>query len=70
MVTDGYGIEMFTNTKIRDMENIVIPINADNLKFVKWRGNILKIRCFEFLAWGKEVELYLNFETMEWLINK
>ena len=70
LVTDGYGIEMFANTKVSDMENIVLPINADNLKFVEWRENILKISCFEFLTWGKEIELYLNFETMEWLINK
>ena len=48
LVTDGYGIEMFANTKISDMENIVLPINADNLKFVEWRENILKISCFEF----------------------
>ena len=61
LVTDGYGIEMFANTKISDMENIVLPINADNLKFVEWRENILKISCFEFLTWGKEIELYLNF---------
>ena len=33
-------------------------------------SHILKISCFEFLTWGKEIELYLNFETMEWLINK
>ncbi len=45
-------------------------IEIDNLKFVEWRENILKISCFEFLTWGKEIELYLNFETMEWLINK
>lgn len=70
LVTDGYGIEMFINTKIGDMENIVIPIHVDNLRFVEWRKNILKISCFEFLAWEKEIELYLNFETMEWLINK
>ena len=70
LVTDGYGIEMIANTKISDMENIVLPVNADNLKFVEWRENILKISCFEFLTWGKEIELYLNFETMEWLINK
>lgn len=45
-------------------------IKAINLEFVEWRENILKISCFEFLTWGKEIELYLNFETMEWLINK
>ena len=70
LVTDGYGIEMFTNNSIKDMENIVIPINPDNLRFVEWRENILKIYCFEFLSWGKEVKLYLDFETKEWLVDK
>ncbi len=70
LVTDGYGIEMFTNSKIKDMENIVIPINPDNLRFLEWRENILIIRCFEFLVWGTEVELYLDFETKEWLVDK
>ena len=48
------------------------PLNKQNTKskFVEWRENILIIRCYEFGAWGKEVELYLNFEAMEWLINK
>lgn len=70
LVTDGYGIEMFTNSKIKDMESIVTPINCDSLRFVEWRENILRMNCFEFLAWGKEVELYLDFETKEWLVDK
>lgn len=70
LVTDGYCIKMFTNAKISDMENISVPINADNLKFVEWRENILKISCFELFVGEKEVELYLNFETMEWLVEK
>ena len=45
------------------------PLNKQNTKskFVEWRENILIIPCYEFGAWGKEVELYLNFEAMEWL---
>ena len=70
LVTDGYGIEMFANTKISDMENIVLPINADNLKFVEWREIILKFICFDFWKWGKEIEQILIFEIREWLINK
>lgn len=68
-ITDGYGIEMFTNSKIEDSETIVIPVHPDNLKFVEWMGNILKITCYEFLIWGKEIELYLDSLSMEWLDN-
>ena len=68
-ITDGYGIEMFTNSKIEDLETIIIPVHPDNLKFVEWMGNILKITCYEFLIWGKEIELYLDSLSMEWLDN-
>ena len=67
LVTDGYGIEIFTNSKGNEMETIVIPIHPDNLRFVEWRENILKITCYEFLMWGKEVELYLDIETRDWI---
>ena len=67
LVTDGYGIEMFTNGKVKDMETITVPFHPDNLRFVEWRENVLKIQCYEFLVWGKEIELYLDFETREWL---
>ena len=44
-----------------------IPVQPDNLEFVEWNDNILKIRCDEFLNWENEVELYLDCETMEWV---
>lgn len=66
-VTDGYGIEMFTNNKIQDMESIVVPVQPDNLRFVEWNDNILKITCYEFLLWGKEIDLYLDCVSMEWI---
>ena len=61
------GIEMFTNSEVKDLETVVVPIQPDNLRFVEWIGNTLKITCYEFLAWGKEVELYLDGLSMEWL---
>lgn len=67
LITDGYGIEMFKNSKIEDLEPIVLPIQPDNLRFVEWIGNTLKITCYEFLIWGKEIELYLDVLSMEWL---
>lgn len=67
LVTDGYGIEMFVNSKVEDMETIVVPVQPDNLRFIEWKENILKVNCYEFLVWGKEIELYLDIETKEWL---
>ena len=52
---------------IGDMETIVVPVHPDNLRFIEWKENILKVNCYEFLVWGKEIELYLDIETKEWL---
>ena len=68
LITDGYGIEIFTNNKVSDVESIVAPIHPDNLRFVEWNDNILKLTCYEFLLWGKEIELYLDCSSMEWIV--
>ena len=44
-----------------------IPIQPNNLRFEEWIGNTLKITCYEFLTWGKEMELYLDGLSLEWL---
>ena len=49
------------------METIVVPVQPDNLRFIEWKENILKVNCYELLVWGKEIELYLDIETKEWL---
>lgn len=67
LITDGYGIEIFTNNKIDERESIAVPVQPDNLRFVEWKDTILKITCYEFLAWGKEIDLYLDCISMEWL---
>lgn len=67
LITDGYGIERFTNSKMENLETIVIPVHPSNLRFVEWIDNILKVTCYEFLILGKEIELHLDGLTMEWL---
>lgn len=67
LITDGYGVEIFTNNKISDIKSIITPIHPDNLQFVEFNGNILKITCYEFLFWGKEIELYLDCDSLEWV---
>ena len=42
-------------------------IELSNLRFVEWNDNILKITCYEFLLWGKEIDLYLDCASMEWI---
>lgn len=67
LITDGYSIEKFTNNKVADLEAIDTPVNSDDLRFIEWDGNILKITCYEFLLWGKELDLYLDCVSMEWI---
>ena len=69
-LTDGYSVEFLVNNEMGKIELIAIPhipVQPDNLRFVEWNDNILKIRCDEFLNWENEVELYLDCETMEWV---
>ena len=66
LITDGYGIGKFTNEKIADLEFLDIPIHPDNLRFVEWNGDNLKICCYEFLKWGREIEMYWDCVSMEW----
>lgn len=68
-ISDGYGIEMFTNSKVAGLKTIDMPIRPDNLKFVEWNDNILKISCYEFLCWDEQIELYFDCDLMEWIDN-
>lgn len=71
-LTDGYGIEIFSEDEDGKIERIPItniPVNPDNLKFEEWDHNILKISCCEFYNWENEIELYLDCDSMEWIEN-
>lgn len=68
LITDGYTIRIFTNNKISDIKCIEIPINTDGLQFHEYNENTLKITCYEFLNWEKEIELYLDCELFKWKI--
>lgn len=70
-ITDGYSIEVLVNNA-KKIESTVVPsypVQPDNLKFVKWNDNVLKITCNEFLNLDNGIELYLDCETMEWVGN-
>ncbi len=68
-ITDGYSMEMLINNKEGKLEFIVIsdiPVSPDNLRFVEWNDNILKISCYDFPTW-ESVELYFDGLMMEWV---
>lgn len=67
LVTDGYGVETMSFHQQIKTESIVVPLHPDDLKFKEYHGNILKIICREFLVWDKEIELYLDCNTFEWI---
>ena len=41
--------------------------DEQDLQFMECKGNILRITCYEFLFWGKEIELYLDCNSLEWV---
>lgn len=69
-LTDGRDIEILINKDGRLETDVVryYPITPDELKFIEWNGNFLKISCYEFLTW-EEVELYFDCDTMDWVEN-
>ncbi len=72
LITDGSGIERLVNGENEKLESVVIPyipVQTDNLRFVEWNGNTLKITCNEYLKYDNEIELYLDYKTMEWVCN-
>lgn len=72
LVTDGYSIEIFNRNKDGKIETMPvpnIPVQPDDLKFVKWNDNVLEMSCCEFLKWENELVLHLNCDSMEWVDN-
>ena len=67
LVTDGYSVGILRSNKITDIESIVVPIHPDNLQFQEYDENCLRITCYEFLNWGKEIEIYLDYNSLEWI---
>ena len=66
-ITDGYDIETFTSNKIDAREDMIIPVRPDDLKFIEWKGNILKVSCYEFLSWDEKIELYFDCASLQWI---
>lgn len=68
LLTDGYDIEILVNNEAGKIESRVVPsfpVNLDNLKFVDWNDNVLKISGCEFLKWDNQLELYLDCGRVE-----
>lgn len=72
-ITDGYYIEMLVENQQGDLECevpeelISLPIDLDDLRFVGWKGEILKMHCRDYWNWEKEIELFLDSNSMELL---
>ncbi len=66
-ITDGYNLEIFTTSKIKEIKKVDTPINPDSLEFVEWKGNILTMTCYEFLNWDNYVELFFDSTLMQWI---
>ncbi len=64
LLSTGYGLEILKKRTISSSETIILPVNADSLRFVKYEGNILEMNCDEFCNWSNNITLFLDCETM------
>lgn len=64
IIVAGYGLEILKGRTISSSEAVVLPVNADSLRFVKYRGNILEMSCYEFCNWSNSITLFLDCETL------
>lgn len=68
LVTDGYGVDVLKGKKLSDIDCItVVSVHPDNLRFQEYVENRLRIICYELGVWDKEIELYLDCNTLEWI---
>ena len=65
-ITDGQCVEIFTANHIDARKSIATPIHPDCLEFAEWKGNILKMTCYEFWSWETKT-LFLNSASMQWV---
>ena len=65
LVSDGYGLEKFKGNTISSLEPIILPVNADSLKFIEYRDKILEMKCGELWNWTNHDTLLLDCESME-----
>ena len=66
-ITDDYSIEKFVDNSINNIEIVVMPLNADYIRFKGLDGNAIRITCYEFLRWGEELELWYDYKNNEWM---
>ncbi len=64
LLSGGYSLEILRSRTISSVETIVLPINADSLRFIEYKDNILEMNCYEFGNWSNNVTLFLDCETM------
>lgn len=64
MLSSGYSLEILRSRTISSVETMVLPINADSLRFIEYKDNILEMNCYEFGNWSNNVTLFLDCETM------
>lgn len=64
MLSSGYSLEILRSRTISSVETMVLPINADSLRFIEYKDNILEMNCYEFGNWSNNVTLFWDCETM------
>jgi len=62
----NYYEVMKMNKSLSDMSEINGPFKMDDIRFKKWKGNILEFECEEFTNWERKETMELD--TSKWKI--
>ncbi|MBO5469473.1 MAG: hypothetical protein J6A03_07035 [Lachnospiraceae bacterium] len=63
LLSSGYGLEILWEKTISSIETIVLPVNADSLRFIGYTDNVLEMNCYEFCNWSNNVTLFFDCKT-------
>jgi len=66
-IATDYEIDRFVGDSLKNMERIVMPFEADSIRFKNIEGGIIRINCYEFLKWEEQLELSYDYKNNRWM---
>ena len=67
LLTDSYGLEIFTDKSISNLKTIALPINGSYISFIEYCGDILKMTYEDNFNWQNRVEISFDCSLLEFL---
>lgn len=65
LLADYYGLDVLRERELKSIDSIILPINADEIKLVRYEGKYLVMESTEICNWEKTYILKLDCESLE-----